>query len=132
MGHILFPSAWFAKDTDVSAYITAFPMAVGMFAGALILALATRKSFALPSGIIYLRTLSTGLLWSIGNFAMLLMIGEIGQGKGATIAQLCVVVNAVIGIWFFKEPVPRSRAAKFIFIGVILAATGGIILGNLK
>ena len=126
------PSAYFAKDINVSAYITAFPLAVGMFTGSFILALITKKTFALSSGAAYLRTLSTGLLWGIGNFSMLLMIGQIGQGKGATIAQLCVVVNAVIGIWYFKEPAPKSRAAKLIMIGVVLASIGGIILGNIK
>ena len=37
-------------------------------------------------------------LWTVGNYGMLLLVGELGTGKGYTIAQLSVVVNALMGI----------------------------------
>jgi glucose uptake protein len=56
----------------------------------------------------------------------------IGTGKGFTIAQLGLVVNALVGIFVLKDPKPATRAASITLAGVILAMLGGIILGNLK
>lgn len=80
----------------------------------------------------YSKVLLSGMLWSIGNFSMLLMVSRIGIGKGFAFAQLCVIVNALIGIFLFKEPAIQSRAAKWVLLGIALAATGSIGLGNLK
>ncbi len=55
-----------------------------------------------------------------------------GAGRGFTIAQLAVVVHALIGVYWLKEPQPRTRAAILTSIGRDLAMTGGIVLGNLK
>lgn len=44
-------------------------------------------------------------------------------------AQLCMVVNALIGIYVFKTPDPKSKAAKLTLIGVLIAAVGGAIFG---
>ena len=63
---------------------------------------------------------------------MLLMVGVIGMGKGFTIAQMCVVVNALIGVFVMKNPAPGSKAAKLTLIGVVIATLGGVLLGNLK
>jgi glucose uptake protein len=40
-----------------------------------------------------------------------------------------MVVNAIIGIYFFKTPMPRSKAARLTLIGVLIAAAGGAIFG---
>jgi glucose uptake protein len=63
---------------------------------------------------------------------MLMLVGRIGIGAGFTIAQMCVVVNALIGIVVFREPPPRTGAARRTLIGVVLATIGAIVLGNLK
>ena len=36
----------------------------------------------------YARVSATGVLWSVGNYGMLLRVSELGAGKGCTIAQL--------------------------------------------
>lgn len=120
------------KVSGVSPWAGALPLAVGMAVGGLVLALLTRQSWRLRSPGDYLRTCSTGALWSLGNYGMLLLVGVIGAGKGFTIAQLSVVVSALIGIYWLHEPAPRTRAARLTFIGCVLATLGGIVLGNLK
>jgi glucose uptake protein len=74
--------------------------------------------------------MSTGFLWAIGNYGALAMMEILGTGRGYTIAQLCVVVNALLGIYIFKVPHPKSRAARLTLVGVIVAMIGATILGN--
>jgi glucose uptake protein len=119
------------KLADVSMWIAAFPLAIGIFTCSAALAILTRKPFALGNSRDYFKVGSTGVLWGIGNYAMLLLIEELGAGRGFTIAQLSVVVNALIGIYWLKDPKPNTRAAGLTLIGCILATLGGILLGNL-
>ena len=103
-----------------------------MFAGSYILMLVTKSSVKLEKGSHYVRVMSTGFLWAIGNYGALAMMEIIGTGKGFTISQLCVVVNALIGIYILKEPHPKSKAARLTLLGVIIAMTGAILLGNIS
>jgi glucose uptake protein len=120
------------KMAGVSMWIASFPMAVGIFVGSAILMLLARQPPRLDYPGQYLRIGITGLLWSIGNYGMLLLVGQIGAGKGFTIAQLSVVVNALVGIYWLKQPPPGTRAAQMTLVGCVLATLGGILLGNLK
>ena len=119
------------KFAGVSPWAGAFPMALGMAVGGLGLALLGRQSWKLPSSGDYVRACSTGALWSLGNYAMLLLVDAIGAGKGFTISQISVVVSALIGIYWLHDPPPKTRAAKLTFAGCVLAMLGGIVLGNL-
>ena len=114
-----------------SLWQLAFPLAVGILTGCSGLVLLTGKSPLLPSKSHYARVLLSGLLWSIGNFSMLLLVERMGPGKGFTIAQLSIVVNALCGILIFKEPRLRTRAGALVLAGIFLAGAGGIFLGNL-
>jgi glucose uptake protein len=67
----------------------------------------------------------------VGNYGMLLL-DTLGAGRGFTIAQLSIVVNALVGIYWLKDPQPRSRAAWLTLTGCALATFGGIILANIK
>jgi glucose uptake protein len=62
---------------------------------------------------------------------MLLLVEQIGAGRGFTISQLGIVVNGLIGVYFLKDPSPKSRAATLTLIGCVLATIGGILLGNI-
>ena len=53
-------------------------------------------------------------------------------GRGFTIAQLAVVVNALIGVYLLKDPRPKTRAATLTLVGCVLVMIGGVVLGNLK
>lgn len=120
------------KLSGVSMWIGALPMAAGIFTGSGLLVLLGRQSPRLERRGDYWRIGATGLLWTTGNYGMLLLVGHLGAGKGYTIAQLSVVVNALVGIFLLKDPLPGSRAAGMTLIGCVLATAGGILLGNLN
>jgi glucose uptake protein len=120
------------KIAGTSISVAALPMAVGIFCGSLLLALLTRLPLQLDKKSDYARVSITGLLWGIGNFAMLILVEQIGAGKGFTISQLSVVINALVGVFLLRDPAPKTRAAWLTLAGCVLATLGGIILGNLK
>jgi glucose uptake protein len=120
------------KLSQASLWVTALPLAVGIFVGSSILVMLTRQPVSLSGPSDYLRVTTTGLLWGVGNYGSLLLIESLGAGKGFTIAQLSVVVNALIGIYWLKDPHPRTRAALLTLAGCVLATVGGIVFGNIK
>lgn len=121
-----------ANNPDFNMWIGTLPLSIGMFAGSAVLMLVTKSSPKLEKGSHYFRVMSTGILWGIGNYGALAMMEIIGTGRGFTIAQLCVVVNALIGVYILKEPDPKSRAAKLTLGGVVIAMVGAIVLGNIQ
>jgi glucose uptake protein len=120
------------KLSQTSMWIAALPLAVGIFTGSALLALLARQPLRLDKSGDYLRVAVTGLLWGIGNYGMLLLVEDLGAGKGFTISQLSVVVNALIGVYWLKDPRPKTRAAALTLAGCVLATLGGIVFGNLK
>jgi len=87
-------------------WVAAFPLSVGIFVGSVILVALPRQSLRLARGSDYLRVASTGLLWGIGNYGMLLLVDQFGAGRGFTISQLGIVVNGLLGIYLLKDPAP--------------------------
>jgi glucose uptake protein len=75
---------------------------------------------------------AAGLLFGIGNVALLGLVSRVGTGAGFTIAQLSLLVNASIGIWVFKVPRPGTRPAKIAIAGIALAGVGGGIIGAIR
>ncbi len=120
------------RISHLSMWAATLPLAAGMFAGACLLMLGSRASLRLQQPSHYPRLLATGALWSVGNYGSLMMMERMGTGRGFTIAQLCVVVNALAGVFWFKNPKPGTKAARWTLIGVVIAATAGAILGNLR
>jgi len=120
------------KLSEASLWVAAFPLAIGIFVGSAFLAALTRQPLRLERLSDYARVSATGLLWGIGNYGMLLLVEEIGAARGFTISQLGIVVNGLAGIFFLKDPQPKSRAAALTLAGCLLATLGGILLGNLK
>lgn len=121
-----------ANTPEFNMWIGTLPLAIGMVAGSIVLMFVTKSSFKLEKPSHYYRVLSSGLLWGAGNYGALAMMQIIGTGKGFTIAQLCVVVNALVGIYILKEPHPKSKAAKLTLVGVLIAMAGAVLLGNIK
>lgn len=120
------------KYSGVSPWVGAFPLAIGMTVGGILLALLSRGSWKLNAPGDTVRAGLTGALWSLGNYGALLLIDAIGAGKGFTIAQISVVVSALIGIYWLHEPPPGTRVANRTLVGCVLAMIGGILLGNLR
>ena len=121
-----------ANTPEFNMWIGTLPMAIGMFACSSLLMVISGSSVKLEKPSHYFRVMSTGILWGTGNYGALAMMEILGTGRGFTIAQLGVVVNALLAVYVLKEPHPKSKAAKLILIGVVIATTGAILLGNLK
>jgi glucose uptake protein len=126
-GGYFIPSQW----AHVSSQLGNFPLALGMFVAATVLA-------QRDGGIVRLAPrhtavqLGSGLLLGIGGVALLGLVTRVGTGAGYTIAQLSLLVNASVGIWVFKVPAPGSRAARTALAGILLAGIGGTVLGALR
>jgi glucose uptake protein len=120
------------KMSGLSLWLVALPMAMGMFAGSAALLLAGGQSARLTQPGHYGRVCATGVLWATGNYGMLLLVEAVGAGKGYTISQLSVVVNALMGIYCLKDPSPGTRAARMTLAGCVLASVGGILMGLIK
>lgn len=120
------------KQSNVSLWIATFPLTIGIFVGSTVLMLLGRQAPRLEKRSDYARVSLSGVLWGVGNYGMLLLVNEIGAGRGFTISQLAVVVNALLGVYWLKDPQPRTRAATLTLVGCVLAMLGGIVLGNLN
>ncbi len=118
--------------SGISMWVGMLPLAAGMFAGGIAISALSRTSVRLEGAGQYARVLTTGALWSIGNYGALVMMERIGTGKGFTISQLSVIVNASIGVFWEHRPEPKTKAAKLTLLGIAIAAIGGVLLGTLK
>lgn len=119
-GSYFIPAQWAA----VPAQVSNLPLALGILVGALLLCLPAREPVRLglrPTGGL----LAAGLLFGLGNLALLGLVSRVGTGTGFTIAQLSLAVNAAIGIWFFHVPRPGTRQARTVLTGIVVAGIGG-------
>ena len=101
-----------------------------MLIGTSIMVALTRTAPKLEKPIDYIKAMSSGGLWALGFFSMLLMVAAIGPGPGYTLASLCVAVNALWGVFYFKDPAPKTKAGKLTLLGVLIATLAGTVLGN--
>lgn len=120
-----------ANVPGFTMWLGTFPLAVGMFTASVVLVLLTRSSIRLSSTEAFVRVLGSGVIWTTGNYGALAMMGILGTGKGFTIAQLAVAVNALVSIYMLKEPQPKSRAARITLVGVLVAMAGALMLGSI-
>lgn len=126
-GGYFVPAQW----AHVSSQLGNFPLAVGMFTGAVILASRDGGIVVLPPRAMAFQ-LTSGLLFGIGSVSLLGLVTRVGTGVGFTIAQLSLLVNASFGIWVFKEPPPGSRAARTAMAGILLAGVSGTVIGAIR
>lgn len=121
------------KASSVGLWTAAWPMAAGMFAGSLgLLFTVPRRTWVLEKKTDALRLGLTGLLWGLGNYGSLMLVDLLGASRGFTIAQVSIVVAALVSVFFLKEPPPGTRSAWLTLLGCLLATAGGIVLGNLR
>lgn len=126
-GSYFVPAQWAAIPPQVSNV----PLALGILVGALVLTLPAGEPVRLD-----VRTtgaqLGAGVLFGIGNLALLALVARVGTGTGFTIAQLSLVVNAGIGIWVFHAPAPGTRQARTVLAGIVLAGIGGCAIAAMR
>ena len=126
-GSYFIPAQW----AKVPAQVANFPLALGILVAATLLVTATGRPARLRPRDTAVQ-LSAGLLFGIGNIALLGLVARVGTGVGFTIAQLSLLVNVSIGILVFKVPQPGSRAARIALVGIFLAGIGGVLIGNVR
>ena len=120
------------RASGASAWSAALPMSLGMAAGTLALCLAYPAPPSMARTGHYFRSGLSGLLWAAGNYGMLLLTERIGTGRGFSVAQLNLIVSALAGIYVFRDPPPKTRAAWTALGGCVVAAAGGVLLGLVK
>src|ERR1700760_3697789 len=126
-GTYFVPAQWAA----VPAQVSDFPLALGILAGSLALAIPAGEPVRL--GVRDSSTLlGAGALFGVGNLALLGLVARVGTGTGFTIAQLSLLVNASLGIWIFRVPEPGTRQARIVVAGIVLAGLGGGIIATLR
>jgi glucose uptake protein len=124
-GSYFVPAQW----AKVPSQQSDLPLALGIFAAGLALALPVRGPTLRLSPRVTTLQVAAGVLFGIGNLALLGLISRVGTGVGFTIAQLSLLVNASIGIWVFKVPEPGSHAARIALTGILIAGVGGCVIG---
>ncbi len=122
-GSYFVPAQW----ADVPAQVGNFPLALGILLGAIALTLLAREPIALNRRATS-QQLSAGVLFGVGNLALLAVVARLGTGAGFTIAQLSLAVNAGIGIWIFRRPAPGTRQARRVLAGIVIAGIGGCVI----
>lgn len=126
-GGYFVPAQW----AHVPSQLGNFPLAVGMLAGAALLAGREGAIVRLPTG--HTATLiASGAMLGVGMVALLGLVSHVGTGVGFTIGQLSLLVNAGVGIWVFKVPAPGSHAARVASTGILLAGIGATAIGALR
>jgi glucose uptake protein len=126
-GSYFVPAQWAKVPTQVAN----FPLALGILVAGFALALPAAEPVRLSLRVTTVQ-LTAGLLFGIGNLALLGLVSRVGTGVGFTIAQLSLLVNASIGIWVFKVPRPGSRAANVALAGILVAGVGGGLIGAVR
>jgi glucose uptake protein len=126
-GSYFVPAQW----ANVPARISNVPLALGIFAAGSVLALSKRELNRLSLRVTTVQ-IAAGVLFGIGDLALLGLIPRVGTGVGFTIAQLSLLVNATVGIWVFKVPQPGSRAARTALTGIMIAGVGGCVIGAMR
>ena len=126
-GSYFVPAQWAA----VPAQVGNFPLAIGILLAALALALPAGEPVRL--GLRPAATqLGAGVLFGIGDLALLGLVARVGTGTGFTIAQLSLLVNASIGIWAFHVPKPGTPQARKVLVGILIAGAGGCVIGAMR
>ncbi len=125
-GSYFVPAQW----AKVPAQAANLPLAFGIFAAAVVLMLPRGAPIRVAPGASAVQ-LTAGVLFGVGDLALLALVPRVGTGTGFTIAQLSLLVNATIGIWAFKVPPPGTPGARRVLLGVVTAAAGGCLIGAL-
>jgi glucose uptake protein GlcU len=126
-GSYFVPAQWAA----VPAQVGDFPLALGILVGAMALALPAGEPVKLGVRAVSAQ-LGAGVLFGIGNLALLALVARVGTGTGFTIAQLSLAVNAGVGIWIFHVPEPGTRQARKVLTGIVIAGIGGGVIAAMR
>ena len=111
--------------TDVSSADAAGPMGIGALIGAVIASRVLPRNGPLRGGGMVPALLS-GVVWALGNIALLRSTSIVGVAAGFTFSQLGFVIATLGSIFLLKEP--RTRREIAVVLAGIAAALAGVVL----
>ncbi|MBC6314382.1 GRP family sugar transporter [Listeria grandensis] len=115
----------------INGFDAILPQAIGMVIAALIMT--ARSKDDKESRFIKRTAWLTipGMIWAIGNVAMLYANSLVGVATGFSLSQLGVVISTLGAILLLNERKTRKEIL-FVIIGVILVVIGGVLIGITK
>ena len=125
IGFVLWNSA--IKYVNADGLPAVLPQSVGMLAGTLVLGFISERSVK-KFDKTTLRLLFTGLFYSLANFSLIYSNKLNGVAIAYTLAQLCLVVETILGITVLHEQKSKAELRHSI-LGVALITLGCIMVG---
>ncbi|MBA3926983.1 GRP family sugar transporter [Listeria rustica] len=116
------------KAFDISGWEAILPQAVGMVIAAVAFSFKDRKTFFLRETWL---SIIPGVIWSVGNLALLISNTVIGVAISFSLSQMGVVISTLGGILLLGEKKTR-RELILVIIGIILVGAGGFMIGLTK
>ncbi|WP_373954781.1 GRP family sugar transporter [Exiguobacterium acetylicum] len=116
-----------ARWFDINGWEAVLPQAIGMVVSAILLSLRegdlfTKKTAGNTIG---------GLMWAVGNVALLFATAKVGVATSFSLSQTGVVISTIGGVLLLKES-KTKKEMTFVIIGCILVVAGGIMIGFTK
>jgi len=119
------------KYFQINGWSSIFPQSIGQIAGILLLALFVFKTQ--PLSKISLKNGVVGIVWAIGNIALLLSQVKIGLAVAYPITQASIIVAVLGGVFINKEKKTRKEwIATILGIAVIIAGLYLIYLSSVN
>ncbi len=116
-----------ARWFNINGWEAVLPQAIGMVVSAILLSLRKGNLFArqtFTNGL-------AGIMWAIGNIALLLATARVGVATSFSLSQTGVVISTIGGVLFLKEA-KTKKEMTFVIIGCTLVVAGGIMIGFTK
>ena len=101
------------------------PMGIGLLVGAVVASRVLPRNGPLRGGGMVPALLS-GVVWALGNIALLRSTSIVGVAAGFTFSQLGFVIATLGSIFLLKEP--RTRREIAVVLAGIAAALAGVVL----
>ena len=119
----LIPRIYHLEPVDTWGLL--LPQAIGMVGGALVMSLA-HKPLSRDTAL----NVIPGLVWAVGNVAMMLAVARIGTAIGFSLSQANLAIATLGGIFILKES-KTPRELVFSLVGVALVIVGAIMIGTI-
>ena len=103
------------------------PMGIGLLVGAVVASRVLPRNGPLRGGGMVPALLS-GVVWALGNIALLRSTSIVGVAAGFTFSQLGFVIATLGSIFLLKEPRTR-REIVVVLIGIAAALAGVVLMG---
>eukprot|EP01106_Pelomyxa_sp_JSP_P013717 TRINITY_DN418_c0_g2_i1.p3 TRINITY_DN418_c0_g2~~TRINITY_DN418_c0_g2_i1.p3 ORF type:complete len:139 (-),score=41.77 TRINITY_DN418_c0_g2_i1:85-501(-) len=118
----------YAVSYGVAFFSLSLAMAVAYFA----CVCAYRRRVVLPPlhlRVALLPSAIAGTVWNAGNIcAMIASLSPLGMSQGFTLTQLCIIVSALWGIFWYRE-ITGVRNLVIFGVSTLVIACGALLLG---